>query len=241
MFVQRCLSAALLVVGLAFPIDSQAQSIQILRLATQDLPPYQVIEGNDMTGIAVNRVKCALDTMGVAYEFVMTKWDDAQLGTRTGKFDGFFVGSTNSERAKYSVPSGPVVSEVLAWYLPLNSTIDPNNSEDAMRARYSAKFATSKWRNLHRNGYNVVMRPRDAESLLTMLDEGQIDAALEYELIFSEVLAKKGMTESDFKKIPFGNDRQNMGVHFSKTYLDANPTFLERFNARLKRCLDLVK
>lgn len=241
MFVQRCLSAALVLLGWWIPIASQSQSTQMLRLATQDLPPYQVIVGDDMTGIAVDRVKCALDTMSVPYEFTMTKWDDAQLGTRTGQFDGFFVGSSNSERAQYSVPSGPVVSEGLAWYLPLNSTIDPTDPADAMRARYSAKFATSKWRNLHRKGYNVVMRPRDAESLLNMLMNGQIDAALEYEMIFSEVMARKGLTEKDFKKIPFGTARQTMGVHFSKTYIDANPTFMERFNARLKICVDMIR
>lgn len=233
------LSAAIVAMGVG--AAAFAQTTQVLRLATQDLPPYQMIEGNDMTGIAVNRVKCALDSMNVAYEFNMTNWADAQLGTRTGRFDGFFVGSSNSERAQYAVPSGAVVSEGLAWYLRPNSTIDPNNPADAMRARYSAKFATSKWRDLHNQGYNVVMRPRDAESLLNMLITGQIDAALEYELIFSEVLAKKGLAETDFIKIPFGDSRQDMQVHFSKQYLDANPVFLDRFNSQMTRCVEFVK
>lgn len=217
------------------PSALSAQGAQPLRLATQDLPPYQMIKGDKMVGIAVDRIKCVLDGMNIPYEFHLTSWSEAQLGTETGKFDGFFVGSSNSSRARYSVPTEPVVSESLAWYLPFTSDIDPNNAEDKLRARYSAKFATSKWRYLHRNGYNVVMRPRDADSLLNMLLVGDVDVALEYELIFSHFLAERSLNEKQFQKIPFR--RQNMGVHLAKRFVDANPLFLNRFNARLTQCV----
>lgn len=228
--------AAIFAAVLSFlPSASIAQGVQPLRLATQDLPPYQMIKGDQMVGIAVERVKCVLDGMNIPYEFHMTSWSDAQLGTETGKFDGFFVGSSNSSRARYSVPTEPVVSESLAWYLPFNSDINPDNAVDALRARYSAKFATSKWRYLHRNGYNVVMRPRDADSLLNMLLVGDVDVALEYELIFSHFMMERGLSEKQFQKIPFR--RQKMGVHFAQRFVDANPLFLGRFNARLTQCV----
>lgn len=238
MRIRRCLGyIAALAVGLAG--SAHAQSAPVLRLATQSLPPYQMLEDGSMGGLAVERVKCALDKMNVPYEFHMTSWSRAQLGTETGRFDGFFVGSSNKNRARYAVPSSPVVSEDLAWYLPLNSDIDPNEPADALSARYSAKFATSKWRYLHRNGYNVVMRPRDAASLLNMLVTGDIDAALEYELIFTHFMEERGLSEDQFRKIPFR--RQDMRVHFSKTYVNANPLFLGRFDDMMKLCRTLVK
>lgn len=242
MRVRRCLSflaSAVLVFSTAAVQPASAQSSQVLRLATQSLPPYQMIRDGKMTGIAVERVKCALDRMNITYEFHMTNWSRAQLGTETDRFDGFFVGSSNKSRARYSVPSTAVVSEDLAWYLPLNSEIDPNDEADALSARYSAKFATSKWRYLHMNGYNVVMRPRDAASLLNMLVVGDIDAALEYELIFSHFMKERGLTEDQFRKIPFR--RQDMRVHFSKTYINANPLFLNRFDSQMQLCRDLIK
>lgn len=242
-FVSRFLVALFgCVLSLAAVPQLQAQSLsepQPLRLATQVLPPYQMIEGDRMTGIAVRRVQCALDHLGMPYELHMTAWSGAQLGTQTGRYDGFFVGSSNAARAKYSVPSTPVVSEDLAWYIPINSDIDPNDKADAIRARYSAEFATSKWRYLHRNGYNVVTRPRNAESLLNMLLVGDIDAALEYELIFEHFMEERGLTEDQFKKIAFR--RQDMSVHFSHQYVNAHPLFLERFNARMKTCIELNK
>lgn len=216
-----------------------AQNSSVLRLATQDLPPYQMIEDDQMTGLAVERVRCALDAMKAPYELHMTVWADAQLGTQTGRFDGFFVGSANKARAGYAVPSASVVSEDLAWYLPLSSDIDPNDAGDALSARYSAKFATSKWQFLHRNGYNVVMRPRDAESLLNMLIVGDIDVALEYELIFAHYMKKRGLSEDQFRKIPFR--RQDMSVHFSKQYAEANPLFLTHFNSQMQRCMSEIQ
>lgn len=231
----RRVTPQLCVCVLALSEPVWAQSSPVLRLATQDLPPYQMIEGDQMTGLAVERVRCALDAMNVPYELHMTVWADAQLGTQTGRFDGFFVGSANKARAGYAEPSASVVSEDLAWYLPLESDIDPNDAGDALSARYSAKFATSKWQFLHRNGYNVVMRPRDAESLLNMLIVGDIDVALEYELIFAHYMKKRGLSEDQFRKIPFR--RQDMSVHFSKQYTQANPLFLTRFNTQMQRCM----
>lgn len=240
--MKRCIPSGLVAFAIAvlagfapIPQKAQAQSTSVLRLATQALPPYQMIEGDEMTGVAVDRVRCALGAMNVPYELHMTVWAEAQLGTQTGQFDGFFVGSATSARASYAVPSAPVVSEDLAWYLPLSSDIDPNDASDALSARYSAKFATSKWQILHRNGYNVVMRPRDAESLLNMLIVGDIDVALEYEMIFAHFMAERGLTEDQFRKIPFR--RQDMSVHFSKQYTDANPLFLNRFNDHMQRCV----
>ena len=231
--------AFLLVTSFTAAERAHAQSVPVLRLATQALPPYQMIGGSEMTGVAVDRVRCALDAMGMPYELHMTVWSDAQLGTETGRFDGFFVGSANSARARYAVPSTPVVSEDLAWYLPLSSDIDPNDAGDALSARYSAKFATSKWQYLHRNGYNVVMRPRDAASLLNMLIVGDIDVALEYEMIFSHFMEERGFTEDQFRKIPFR--RQDMSVHFAKRFTDANPLFLDRFNSQMQRCIKPIE
>ncbi|WP_282096210.1 substrate-binding periplasmic protein [Epibacterium ulvae] len=242
MRVRRCLSL-MAIAGMGFALLQTspvlAQNSQVLRLATQSLPPYQMIQNGEMTGIAVERVKCALDRMNVPYEFHMTAWSGAQLGTEMGRFDGFFVGSSNKSRAQYSVPSSPVVSEDLAWYMQLSSDVDPNDQADALSARYSAKFATSKWRYLQSNGYNVIMRPRDAASLLNMLVVGDIDVALEYELIFSHFMEERGLSEEQFRKIPFR--RQDMRVHFSKDYVNANPLFLRRFDNMIQICRDIAE
>lgn len=236
-FRSLCVTATLL--ASAVVAGAQDLSGMTIRLATQDLPPYQMIlpdshEAPTLQGIAVDRVICALNTMGLPYEITLTDWSEAQLGTQTGEFDGFFVGSANASRARYSTPSVSVISEDLAWYLPLNSPVNPNDPADALNARYSAKFATSKWRFLMTNGYNVVMRPQNAQSLLNMLLVGDIDVALEYELIFQYYMEQRGISEDQFIKLPFRT--QNMSVHFSNQFLNANPSFLSRFDTSVEQC-----
>lgn len=224
----------------AVSVVAQSQSGVTIRLATQDLPPYQTVlfdedsNAPQLHGIAVDRVTCALDQMLVNYEITLTDWLAAQLGTQTDVYDGFFVGSANASRARYSTPSVPIISEDLAWYMPLNSNIDPNDPADALGARYSAKFATSKWRHLMTNGYNVVMRPQNAASLLNMLLVGDIDVALEYELILQYYMEERGISEDQFIKIPFRS--QNMSVHFSNKFLNANPSFQSRFDTSVQSC-----
>ncbi len=227
-----CAMSLVLTIG---ALPALAQDRAPLRLATQVLPPYQMIENGEMTGVAVERVRCALDGMGQPHEFHMMDWSAAQLMTENGDMDGFFVGSSNSARERFSVPSEPVVREALTWYMRPGSVIDPTDPEERLSARYSAKFATSKWLLLHREGFNVVMKPRDAESLLAMLVNGDIDVALEYDVIFEYYIRARGMVPSDFRQIP--HQLNTMSVHFAKPFLDARPSFLAAFNAQLTQCM----
>lgn len=212
-----------------------AQERVPLRLATQFLPPYQMIENGEMTGVAVQRVRCALDGMGQPYEFHMMDWSVAQLMTENGDMDGFFVGSSNSARERFSVASEPVVREALTWYMRRGAVIDPTDPGERLSARYSAKFATSKWMLLHREGFNVVMKPRDAESLLAMLINGDIDVALEYDLVFEFYIRARGMEPTDFRKIL--HETTPNSVHFAKQFLNARPSFLAAFNSQLTQCM----
>ena len=240
---QRFLIMVWAVVALGASAVSSAAQSQLgitIQLATQEWPPYQMIlfdkDSNKpkMTGLAVDQVTCALDKMQINYEITLTDWVTAQLGTQTGVYDGFFIGSANSSRAKYSTPSVPIVTDDLAWYMLLNSNVDPNDPADALGARYSAKFSTPKWRHLMTNGYNVVMRPQNAASLLNMLLVGDIDVALEYELIFQHYMEERGISEDQFIKIPFRS--QNMSVLFSNKFLSANPAFQSHFDTNVLSC-----
>lgn len=215
-------------------LPAAAQTRDPIRLATQNLPPYHMLVDGQIKGVAFERVTCALDRMGQPYEIILMDWSRAQLLTQNGEVEGFFAGSPNKARAVYATPSDPVITEDLAWFMLPGRTIDPADDADKVSARYSAKFATSKWLKLKRDGYNVIKKPRDAAALLSMLRKGDIDVALEYELIFQYFMTQDGMTESDLIKIP-SKPQSNM-VHFSNRFLAANPLFLGRFNSFLAMC-----
>ena len=214
-----------------------AADFPALRLATQILPPYQILYNGDIKGLAVERVKCSLNAMGNDYEIHMTTLSKAQLNTETGGYDGFFVASSNAARARYATASDPIIVDKLMWFMSQSILLDPNDTNNALKARYSAKFSTSKWLKLKRDGYNVVKKPQNAASLLDMLLAGDVDIALEYKLVFEHYMKERGVDKIQLRDVGF--KEKQLKVHFSNRFLQSRPAFLSSFNEQLKYCMDL--
>ncbi|MEH6577999.1 MAG: transporter substrate-binding domain-containing protein [Amphritea sp.] len=212
-----------------------ALAVEQLKLATQLWPPYQTLEEGKMGGVALERVQCSLRRLGQPYELHMMRWDKAQLLVETNKMHGFFSGSNNSSRSRYSQSSDPVITEALSWFVTPGVRLDFEEESSKYQARYGAKFNTSKWLFLKKNGYNVVKKPRDADALLQMLWQGDVDVALEYELVFEHSMKKLGIPTDYFRRIPYR--QQDLSVHFSKEFLKQYPSFLAAFNQALERCI----
>ncbi|WP_201797782.1 substrate-binding periplasmic protein [Photobacterium rosenbergii] len=214
---------------------STAWAVDRVVLATQNWSPYQTVNSDgDIGGVAVDRIKCTFRNMGQPYEIRMMRWDKAQLLVETGKVHGFFSGSANAKRASYAQASDPIVSENLAWFVSPAVRENINDETAKYSLRYGVKYNTNKWLSLKRDGYNVIKKPRDADSLLQMLWQGELDVAYEYELVFEEAMDKAGIPKDYFKKIR--TSKQDLMVHFSKGFLAQQPSFLNRFNLAMAQC-----
>jgi len=223
--------AGLILLGLASPA---VQAVERLQLATQNWPPYQTLDDGKIAGIAVQRVQCTLRNMGQPYQLNMMRWDKAQLLVEASEMDGFFAGANSTSRAKYAVPSDPVASLDLSWFIAPGTSLDLQQQSAKFEARYGAKFNTTKWLFLKKNGYNVVKKPRDADALLKMLWHRQIDVALEYEKVFEYSMKKLDIPLDYFQRIKVR--KKDLRVHFSKAFLRLNPNFLTVFNKSLASC-----
>ncbi|WP_240009566.1 substrate-binding periplasmic protein [Marinomonas algicola] len=222
------LAMSLIGVNSAFAIDR-------LYLATQIWEPYQSVdEKGNIGGIAVERVQCTLRRLGQPYEIQFMSWDKAQLLVETSKMHGYFSGSLSKSRAAYAVPSEPVVSEKLSLFVSPNVTTNMSDETSKYNLRFGAKFNTNKWLSLKQQGYNVIKKPRDAPALLKMLLQGELDVALEYELVFEHAMKEQNIPMDYFKRIEQGT--QDLAVHFSKGFIRQNPTFVKRFNKSLRLC-----
>jgi polar amino acid transport system substrate-binding protein len=223
-----CLISVLFLAG---PVSA----IERLKLATQEWPPYQTLQNGVMGGVVMDRIKCTLRSMGQPYELHMTSWDKAQLLVENNQMDGFFSGSANSARAKFAVPSDPVISDMLYWFISPSADIEMGAEAVKYQARFGAKFNTSKWLYLKKNGYNVVKKPTTADTLVQMLWQREIDVALEYELVFESSMKKLGVPKGFFKRTALRET--SLSVHFSKDFLKLNPLFLANFNRMLAGCI----
>ncbi len=215
-------------------LPAAAQAQERIRLATQSWPPFQMVEEGQLKGQAIERVQCALREMGQPYELHLMRWDRAQLLVETNQFNGFFSGSPNSSRARYAVPSAPVISVPLSWYLAPNVELDVTSEEAKDQARYGAKFNTSKWLFLAKNGYNVVKNHRMQKHCygccVTVIWTWRWNMKTS-----SNWPWKIRVYPQRFKKIPY--KVRDLSVHFSKTFLHQRPNFLNAFNAALVQCI----
>lgn len=204
-----------------------------LLLTTQDWPPYQEYKNGTMQGIALDKVKCALSEMGQPYQITMTKWSEAQLKVHSGAQHGFFVATKTKERDEYATLSLPIAEQKLDWYFAPG--VEPKLTElSKINLKFSAKFGSNKWFWLKRHGYNVVKQPRNAKVLLKLLKDREIDVALEDELVFNSALEQASLPADYFKRQVL--ETKNMGVYFSKRFLEKYPGFLKAFNSAILKC-----
>lgn len=204
-----------------------------LLLTTQDWGPYQTFEAGEMGGAALDKVKCVLNKMRQPYQLTMTSWSEAQLRVHTGGQHGFFVATQTKERDSYATLSSPISEQKLTWYF--GPGVEPNVNElSKLNLMFSAKFGSSKWFWLKRNGYNVVKQPRDAKVLLRLLKQREIDIALEDQDVFEQELKQAGLPIDFFQNKLLRIEP--MGVYFSNRFLKKYTGFLNKFNANIANC-----
>lgn len=214
-------------------LAQQAVGPARLMLTTQDWPPYQVYQNGEMQGLALNKIKCALGKLSQPYQITMTDWSEAQLRVHSGAQHGFFVATQTQERDEYATLSTPVAQQTLQWYF--GPGVEPKITElSKVNLKFSAKFGSSKWFWLKRNGYNVVKQPRDAKVLLTLLKQREIDVALEDELVFRAELNSAALPVDYFTHQLL--ETKPMGVYFSKRFLSQYSGFLKSFNSAVTQC-----
>ena len=213
----------------------------LIRLATQNKAPFQYLGPNGgMTGLAVKRVICALKGMDQEFEIAMMPWKDAQNLTANGEYDGFFVGSRNESRDTFAVASDKIITGTLAWIMRPTTknfnSADPDNKE---KYRYGAVFATNKWRSLRKSGYKMVRKPRNTNDLFGMLKNTDLDVVLEYISVYEDYVSQNGFSPGMFTTIP--HKSSDMGMYFSKKFINTRPNFMTAFNGTLAVCREKFK
>jgi len=207
-----------------------------LLLTTQEWPPYQTFSSDTIAGLSITRLKCVLRQIEQPYQLTMTNWENAQLVVQNEEQHGFFVAEQTQQRDKYAVFSAPLIYHHWYWYFS-NSLTDINLTQiNKLKWKVSAKFGTNKWFYLHKNGYEVVKKPRNVESLLDMLMHNEVDAILVDDLALQVALKKSGMRRQSFRSHKVTT--KPLGIYFQKKFIGKHPSFLPMFNQAISDCIE---
>ncbi|WP_057830426.1 transporter substrate-binding domain-containing protein [Colwellia sp. TT2012] len=221
----------------------QAESSYTVKLGTKVAwPPYHLDLKSGAAGIAVEALDCVMARIKQPYEINKLPWSRAQALTKSGALDGFFSASQSDKRDRYAELSSVFIPQIrkfyfLKKYFPAQLQL---YSIDYIKVNFTvgARFSSNAMNYLKINNYNIGAEHLSETVLMRMLDAGRMDAVLENSLVFALMVKNKNRSMDEYLSVEVG--KKNMGVYFSKKFLDLHPNFLTLFNANIPPC-SLIK
>ncbi|MEE1674741.1 transporter substrate-binding domain-containing protein [Agarivorans aestuarii] len=213
-------------------LSSSLSQADTLRLATHHLPPYQVVNGDALSGSMIDLMQCSLIEMGQAYQVEVRPINRAIKELQAGKFDGVFVLNRTAERDSFATASEPLI----VTYRSLFSvkTIDAELHSPAMKElQIGVLHGSAMHRWLTKHDYPNVLTRYDYHILFELMQLERIDAIVAPFEIYENEKSHGQVT----RKIETRHLSQaNLSGYFSPSWLDKHPDFLPRFNAALAVC-----
>lgn len=219
-----------------------ASSDEKVILTTHNLYPYgsypdedniKMIADDTFKGVAVDRVRCVFNKMGIPLEIQVVPWRRAQLLVQRGLANGFFAASQKDSRDEYAVKSAIIADQKWNWYLLKESPLSPLDQSFKEKATVGGFLGANMLEWMKEHNYKVTTTPKDTEGLLKMLLAKRVDAVMANNYVMKALLQKYGV--EDQVKI-YLNKNKPLSVYFSKEFLKSRPVFIETFNRTVPEC-----
>ncbi|QLE85517.1 transporter substrate-binding domain-containing protein [Shewanella sp. Scap07] len=206
----------------------------VITIATQAWPPYQIENGDKQYGYAIEALECVMTSIKQDYRVEFVPWGRAQSGTALGTYDGFFSASKHTGRDEYAILSDTFIEQKWSFYLHKDSTL----ATDLNTLQTKAVFGSRKHSNtlfwLQDNGFKNIHKFNHVDDLVKLLVNRRIDAIMENEILFNNALYHADVKSDTFIKVD--NIEKPLGVYFGKRFLNQYPSFLGKFNQATQQC-----
>lgn len=225
--------------ALLLSVSTIAKADGTVMLATHDVYPHHYVERGEIKGQVIRQLQCAFNRMETPYRAEFGGWVNDELNLRTGKIDGIFAVAINDTRKAYGELSKTIATKNLYWYFSGTKLDVTQDNPLYQRYRVAAEFGSDEWFMIKRQKYNVRMKPKNAEALVKMLVNHEVDAILIDERVFEYQKSKANVGNLTFTRTPY--QKIDLGVLFSSAFLQKNPRFLTSFNQAVSNCLISTK
>ncbi len=228
---------ACILLGLLIPLGAVSAEEQKLKLATWNWPPYlQAISHRELTGPAIDRLRCTLGRIQQPYQVVFTNRKNAYQQVLKRNQNGFFPVTPATVNGLDGKISNPII--IQRWMLySFGDTGKAFFSTRDYKENFSigATFGTDEWFWLKKNGYRVTKQPKGSDRLIELLLDRKVEAILLPSELMNQEFVLRNLSAESFSTIELHS--QNFGVYFSDQFLSAKPGFLNRFNQALNTCM----
>ncbi|AQS40471.1 extracellular solute-binding protein, family 3 [Shewanella psychrophila] len=230
------LSIAIVFLVLKFSTSASANGINEgpLLIATQEWPPYQMLTDEGEKGHAIDALKCVLDKLNKEYRLIFLPWGRAQKGVETGKYHAFFSAAKNTTRDGYATFSTPFIQQDWDFYQLASSPRLRTEKHQFSDATFGSRPYSNTTHWLLENHYKVIHQSAKIEELISLLQQGKIEAMMDNRLLFKQALDKLGIPPEQFSLIP--NKSLPLGIYFGHEFVKQHPQFLPKFNQHTQAC-----
>lgn len=217
------------------PEDGNSQP-RILKIASHQLIPYHWLNQNGaFEGPALTPLKCILSELEQEFEIEIFPWARAQELVRHQYFDAFFITSSNSNRDAYAKFSRPFLFDSWNFYYHPDHTYSLTEAD--IKEKYLGVLSGSNMEHwAKKNGFANRMSFRDYGHLFKILKLSRLDIVMATERIYSAQMEQLGWNKTEFASEKVRD--LDMGIYFGNHFLEAYPTYLERFNHATSVCLE---
>lgn len=215
---------------LMLPVAAQSAP---LRLNTDIFPPYQIQEGDRLSGSSIAALACIFGAMNQDYEIRVLPWQRAVHEVSLGKAEGFFSATRMNRASDFATLSAPLALEKWYWYS--NSAERPPTFGGANSLRIGGVRGSNQVDWLLQHGYTVDPLVTNTAQLLHLLKRGRIDAFLA-----DQQTLRIELTQQPLDLRPANAHFQQyatLGVYFSNSLLTREPDFMPQFNRQVFQCI----
>lgn len=208
---------------------------ETIHLTTHNLVPYSYYdESGDFTGVAFEAVHCALSKLDYDIRLSVVPWQRAQNMVKSGQADGFFAGSQKDERDQYAVMTAPIADQNWAWFWRSERSIDPELLNQNTHFSRSSFLGANMQSWLIENDYKTPsVQPATTEQLVDMVKYGRVEIGLANQAVLDHYLSASGQDTLFTIRVA---QEKPLGLYLRKPWIEAHPSFLQRFNQAIAIC-----
>lgn len=223
--------AAYLLLSSVLLLGCSAYSVaKTLRVAVPDYPPYTYVQDKKIAGEGYEAFIAIMAKLDVKYHAEpVPHFGRALLDMEHNLLDALLLATESPERNKLAEYSTPLFFTDWAWvWLARRNDIKPDSQQFKQTAQVSAQMNSNIFRWLALQDYQITPGTTDIRGLFNLLDHGRVDAIMLPALTAMSVINQFQLDENQYKihkhiQLPYG-------IYISKTYLAANPGFMEALN-----------
>lgn len=215
---------------LLFTLIISLGAIDTLHFCVPSFMPYTYKEGTEIKGVGVEQIRALFKKLDIPITLsLVPNYGRAVEEVRSGRYDGFFLASQNSERDAFANFSEPLFNNNWCWFYLKESSVKPTDGTFKEFATVATQINTNTHKWLNKEGYTVTYATKELSHIMPLLLEKKVDAVFIAEEVFLHLSREQGIDTSLFSyKV---ESQRDFGMYLSKKLDD---TLLEKINQAIK-------